>query len=373
MKFVFQILIWLLGFFLLAKIPICQKPSGFSNRKPNGSFTPKVSVIVPARNEEGVLEHLLDSLSTQSISPHEVIVVNDGSVDQTGELARQFRSTVIDLDHPPEGWVGKSWACYTGAKVASGDYFLFLDADTWLTDDGIERIINCEAQNPGVITVAPFHVIEDHYENLSLFFNIMAGAGLRTFTILGDRVKPAGLFGPCFYCSRTNYFAIDGHASVKGSIVDDVDIGRMFVQAGIPLHGFGGENTVHIRMYPRGLDQLIRGWTKNIGIGAKLTSPHFVLLISLWFAGAFKTAVDLLKYISSPQMSLKSVVLYTAYASQIRWMSRRAGNFHLWASILFPVPLFFAGYIYFSSFLRYALGKEVKWKGRKIGTEDTAR
>jgi 4,4'-diaponeurosporenoate glycosyltransferase len=373
MIFAIQIAIWLIGFFLLWRIPTCSKPKRQSRRSTNEVAVPKVSVIIPARNEEGVLNKLLESLSAQTIPPYEVIVVNDNSTDRTGEMAKEFNSLVIDLESSPDGWLGKNWACFNGAKTATGSHLLFLDADTWLEKDGLERIIHCEAQNPGVITLSPYHVVRDPYENLSLFFNIMAGAGLRTFTMLSDRITPAGLFGPCFYCSRDDYFAIDGHSSVKGSIIEDVDIGRKFVEAGIPLRGFGGKETINVRMYPQGFRQLVQGWTKNIGIGATRTSPHFVLLISLWFGGSFKVVVDLMGDLFSIRLpSSKSVMLYGAYASQIRWMSLRAGSFPAWAALLFPIPLFFSGFIYFRSFLRYALGKEVKWKGRSLRTEETA-
>jgi 4,4'-diaponeurosporenoate glycosyltransferase len=374
MKFIVKIILWLLGFFLLWKIPICKKPAIPSAQMKKRNSSKSVSVIIPARNEEGIINKLLLSLQNQSIPPYEVIVVNDGSDDRTGAVARQLGATVINIDTPPDGWVGKNWACYTGAKNASGSYLLFLDADTWLEADGLERIIACEAQHPGVITISPYHHIEKSYENLSLFFNIMAGAGLRTFTMLENRIQPAGLFGPCFYCSREKYFKIDGHASVKGSIVEDVEIGKTFIEAGIPLYGFGGRETLSIRMYPHGLKQLTGGWTKNIGVGARLTSPIFVVMISLWFAGAFHAAVSLLSSIISFRIpSLKFTLLYSVYAAQIYWMSRRVGNFHTWANYLFPIPLFFSGYIYIKSFLKYALKKEVKWKGRSLSTEETAK
>jgi 4,4'-diaponeurosporenoate glycosyltransferase len=316
MKVAIQIVLWLIGFFLLWKVPACTKPKRRPGRNSNEVALPKVSVIIPARNEEGVLAKLLDSLSNQTVPPYEVIVANDSSTDRTGEIAKERGSLVIDLDHTPDGWLGKNWACYNGAKTASGSYFLFLDADTWLENDGLEQIIHCEAQNPGVITVSPYHMVHDPYENLSLFFNIMAGAGLRTFTMLGDRITPAGLFGPCFYCSRNDYFAIDGHASVKSSIIEDVDIGRTFVEAGIPVHGFGGKETVNVRMYPNGIRQLVQGWTKNIGIGATRTSPIFVVLISLWFASAFKVAADLIVDIISVR-KLASKISYTLWRLRI--------------------------------------------------------
>ena len=103
----------------------------------------KVSIIIPARNEEKTLSHLLSSIQCQTVKPHEVILVNDQSEDNTESIGRQFGARIINIDSLPEGWQGKNWACHRGAVNASGDIFLFLDADTTFEPGGLERLLAC--------------------------------------------------------------------------------------------------------------------------------------------------------------------------------------------------------------------------------------
>ena len=87
-------------------------------------------MIIPARNEAHNLPRLLESLASQSVQPREVIVVDDGSTDDTAEIARRHGAEVLVSKPLPEGWRGKPWACHQGAEAASGDLLCFVDADT---------------------------------------------------------------------------------------------------------------------------------------------------------------------------------------------------------------------------------------------------
>ena len=168
---------WLSGFYILWKIPYCNKTDEAINGR---DFS--ISIIIPARNEEKNLENLFNSLNNQDVKVKEVILVDDNSTDKTPDIGRKHNAKVISLNNLPRGWVGKSWACYNGARTASGDYLLFLDADTILRNNGIENIISCLKKYKGVITLQPYHRIKKLYENLSLFFNIILIAGMGVFT-----------------------------------------------------------------------------------------------------------------------------------------------------------------------------------------------
>jgi hypothetical protein len=272
MNTLINLLFWLTGFILIGNYRKfkAETKSSTAEQYQSQSQTSKISVIIPARNEEAVIGNLLDSIYRQSVSPHEVIVVNDHSTDRTVQIARSYGALIIDLEDIPEDWIGKPWACWNGAKAATGTHFLFLDADTWLEEDGMEYIHQSANQARGVLTFAPYHRVEETYENFSAFFNLAAAAGLKTFTVLGDKIKPGGVFGPCILCSREDYYAIDGHTSVKSSSVEDLQIGQNWVSAGIPVHGYSGKGIIAVRMYPGGINHVIEGWTKNISLGAGL-------------------------------------------------------------------------------------------------------
>ena len=91
----------------------------------------RISLVVPARNEEDNIGGLLDSLREHDL--HEVIVVDDQSEDKTAAVAARQGARVVQGESPPPGWLGKPWACYQGARIATGDWLLFLDADTSAT------------------------------------------------------------------------------------------------------------------------------------------------------------------------------------------------------------------------------------------------
>ncbi|MGH9060548.1 MAG: glycosyltransferase, partial [Acidimicrobiales bacterium] len=132
---------WALGAWLLAQIPTpAPAGGGRPERERREPATRRVSVIVPARDEAASLPHLLASLAAQTEPAGEVIVVDDGSRDDTAALAAAAGVTVVPAGEPPPGWAGKPWACHVGSEAASGDVLVFLDADVTLAPDGLGRL-----------------------------------------------------------------------------------------------------------------------------------------------------------------------------------------------------------------------------------------
>ncbi len=103
---------------------------------------PRLSVLIPARNEEHNLQRLLPTLAAQDYPEVEVIVYDDGSEDGTWDViesASDERIRGVRGDGPPPGWVGKVHALYQAAQQAEGEVYLFLDADAALRDAGALR------------------------------------------------------------------------------------------------------------------------------------------------------------------------------------------------------------------------------------------
>ena len=149
-----------------------------------------LSVIIPARNEAQRLPALLRSLQQQTVSPREIIVVDDESTDDTVAIATAAGARVLGGQPLPEGWNGKAWACWQGAAASGGELLLFLDADTWLEPDGLNTLLQLHATHGGLISVQPYHVTERAYEGLSAIFNVIQLAGVGACTPLGERVVP---------------------------------------------------------------------------------------------------------------------------------------------------------------------------------------
>ncbi len=356
---------WLFGFFVLWKIPGCS-----NNNLGNKISDISISVIIPARNEEKNLDNLFNSLSSQTVKVKEVILVDDGSTDGTVEIGKKNNAKVVSLNSLPEGWLGKSWACYNGAEASTGDYLLFLDADTGLKDNGIENIIACQKKYSGVISFQPYHRIKKIYENLSLFFNIILLTGMGVFTPFQNRIKPIGAFGPCLLCSRKDYYKIDGHRSIKGKVMEDIEIGKKFIKAKIPLRCMGGKGTIDFRMYPGGFMEMVRGWGKGFGSGARATSIPVLLVVIAWIVGAISPLELFVKGLMpfTANIFITGLAFYLAFAAQIYWMSYRIGNFSIWASILYPLPLAFFMIVFFYSLILTIFRRRVTWKDRDVKT-----
>ena len=126
-----EIVIVLLGF--LSSFYLFFKKPYLSTTTSDKPTTKKLSVIIPCRNEEKNIALLLGDLLHQTVKPHEIIVVNDGSTDNTFQVANSFPVKVVSIQDKNPEYIGKSWAVETGSKHATGELLLFLDADVRLS------------------------------------------------------------------------------------------------------------------------------------------------------------------------------------------------------------------------------------------------
>jgi 4,4'-diaponeurosporenoate glycosyltransferase len=332
---------WLGGFLFLRRL----RPSEAAG----AAGSPRsLSVVIPARDEEHNLPRLIRSLLSQPNRPDEIIVVDDGSSDRTAEVARELGATVMSPGILPEGWRGKTWACQQGAKAATGDLLLFLDADTWFEPEGLSRLL--AGHEGGAFSVGPYHALRKPYENLSLFFN---------FTMTVSTV-PGGLFGQSLLVDRQSYERVGGHEAVKARILEHCRLAGEFRAAGIPVRSVPGRGTLSVRMYPGGLGDLVEGWTKGFASGAGQTPPLTLLHVVLWMIGLMTAPLGLL--MTGDWLCWGGA--YVLCAAQVGGFGRKLGRFHWLTSLLYPLPLLF----FFGVFARSALrsGKQVSWKGREI-------
>lgn len=124
----------------------------------------KVSVIIPVYNTKKYLRKCVDSVLAQTYDNLEIILVNDGSTDDSGalcdEIAKGFNNIMVI--HKENG--GLSDARNAGIAVATGEYTCFLDSDDWIDEDCIEEAIN-EAKNENADVVVWGYHTDFHDEN----------------------------------------------------------------------------------------------------------------------------------------------------------------------------------------------------------------
>jgi len=310
-----------------------------------------VSIIIPARNEAHNLPKLLGSIASQSAKPIEILVVDDGSSDDTADIARQFGAKVITPPPLPDGWRGKTWACHQGARAARGEHLLFMDADTWFEPCGLERVLSIH--HGGALAIAPYHAVRKIYEDLSLFFNICMTIG----TI------PNGLVGQFLLVNHNSYNLAGGHESVRGHILENFRLAEKFCAAGVPLRSITGMGLVSLRMYPHGPRDMLLGWTKGFAAGAGGTPAGSMLLAIAWISGL--TVVPVLAFLTFNWPLSGAVCLLCSL--QVAWVGRKLGSFGWLLMLLYPLPLLFFFATFGWSVMRS--GKKVTWKGRVIDAD----
>lgn len=107
---------------------------------------PRFSIIVPVYNTEKYLKRCLDSISKQSFTDYEVIIVNDGSTDNSSNIISKYPYKVINQENQ-----GLSMARNNGVKVSSGDYLIFLDSDDYIEKDLLKEINESLFNNPDLV------------------------------------------------------------------------------------------------------------------------------------------------------------------------------------------------------------------------------
>ena len=352
---------WLLGWLLSWHLPLLPK----GQCRPG----PRVSVLIPARDEESTLPHLLSALSQQHFQPHEVIVIDDHSSDDTAAVAKEWAAALpLSVIQPPAlaaGWCGKPWALHHGVAASSGEVLVFLDADTEPGPEFLDRLLAMHQQLGGLVTVQPYHRTQRPYEQLSMLFNLV---GLLAVP-LGERCGVA--FGPAMVSSRSDYERSGGHRAVANKVVEDWFLGHCYEQVGLPVSAYLGFGQIAYRMYPGGLNDLVIGFDKNFATAASQVRWPWMLAVLLWLSGLFWAAWCLpASLLGWPMLGnhdlLPNGLIYGAYALQLLLITRRVGRF-TWINLIFPLPVLFFLVVFLLAILNLERG-QVQWKGRTVST-----
>lgn len=346
---------WILGWFIWRPFKTLQKQS------PNSS--PKIAVIIPARNEAKNIATVLTSLRSQTYKNFETLVIDDHSKDATRMIAENLNVRVLPGDELPTGWIGKSFALHQGVKATNSDLLLFIDADCNLAPELIESLLSEYQKTQGIVSLQPYHKTKKAYENLSSVFNIIGALGAKLS-------KPQGqAFGPCLLISRDDYQKIGGHEAIKEQVLEDRALGLKAQAAGLNVRSLAGGNLISFRMYPDGVKSLSQGFIKNMAQGSVGLGFWSFVLIFAWFSGLAAAAWELpFAFLAWPftgqAPSLYQYILTIGFGIQFYVMTRRLGNFGL-AIIWYPVQVAFFLIIFFTSVFKTSKGK-VTWKGREV-------
>lgn len=366
---IFGALASLMLFFKLPKLGMVLKEA-LENR--SGITYLSVSIIIPARNEEHNLPHILSDLMKQTYPIHEIICVDDGSTDKTPDIIKKYselglvKVKGIGVDKLPKGWKGKTWACQSGAKAADGELLLFIDSDVRLSDKAVELLVGGYLQIGKPISVQPYHTMKKQYEYLSLFFNLVevCGTGL---SILGNRITQ-GFFGPVLLIEKRVFSKFGGYERVKNRVIEDFDLGKYLGRHGVNIELFLGGKDIRFRMYSKSIKEVIEGWSKNFASGS-FSIKRWLLIFIVWWIGYLILVPTLFVWSVLLSGSQDILILGGLYIFSVLFLYRGArsvGAYPLYICFVYPIYLLAFQIIYLYSIIGTYLLKTTTWKGRKL-------
>lgn len=337
------------------------------------SWHPRVSILIPARNESETIGRCIASLLAQDYSDFEVLVLDDHSEDGTGRVLAEFadpRLRVLNGKPLPDGWTGKTWACQQLADAATGELLLFTDADTVFRADTVTQTVYAMAQTGADLITA---LIRNYVPTLGekttvpfLFWSIISILPLGIAYRWRTSQALVAANGKFMLFRKLSYQLIGGHKEVRTEAAEDIALARRIKKAGMRWRMIDASDCVSTRMY-EGLISELKGFSKNFFaiFDYRLIPALFVwcwMLLITWhpllevgigvsradFNGQFYAAVVTV---------LLAVIIWTIVALKTKLPSK--------IILFYPLTMTIASGLGFASILLTILGK-TSWKGRML-------
>ena len=344
---------------------------------------PKVSIILPARNEEEYLGKCLDTLIDQDYPNYEIIVIDDSSDDSTGKIISEYakqNSKVIPVSArpKPDGWMGKNWACMEGYKKATGELLLFTDADTTHARNVVSLAVShLLSFNLDALTAIPKMVTIDFWTKITL---PMLSTFLHTrFSAIrvNDPTKKTGyFFGSFFIIKQKTYEKVGTHEGVKQEIIEDGALGKKVKDSGHKMKMVRGEHLIDA-IWARDKSTLWNG-LKRLMIPLYLQSHG--IAVGIFFAVLF------LLFMPFPILVYSSILTFETLSNSMVLVSSLIASTMIYAGAVIEVKkglqlkliysLFgpIGGLVVVLGFLGGLLQAKkdtsVSWRGRKYSMKD---
>jgi chlorobactene glucosyltransferase len=338
-----------------------------------GGDLPLLSVVVPARNEERQIDVCVRSLLNQRYPLLEVIVVDDGSTDRTGEILRGLARTDARLravrgEPLPPGWIGKPWALAQGMRRARGSWVLFTDADTCheplACASAVRYAIAHRLSFLSLLTTQRFETPAERIVLPSILWMIAFGIG--SLDAINDpaRTDIAIFNGQYLLCERDAFEAIGGHDRVRASIAEDYDLARIVKRDGrFRSMLVDANDLVYTRMY-RSLREIWDGFGKNLYAGLKNQPLHgldaCLALAAVSPLPELVLARGLVKRRYKTAIAMAACIAATACVSEA---AMRRFRFPRGSGAFFPIGAAAMLAMSLNSAFLHATGR-VRWRGR---------
>lgn len=350
------------------------------------AVTLELSVIIPARNEEGNLPACLASLLAQDSNlfplgtQWEIIVVDDHSTDRTRSIASEITSRhqgVSILEAPPlgshgeggtvTGFTGKNNACWFGAQHARGQWLLFTDADTIHEPNDLRHALHeAEKYRAVLLSYSPRQLVTGIPQRVVMPLIFSELASVYPMAEVNDpNSRTAAANGQFLLVQRKAYFSAGGHRGVGGSVLEDVELAWNIKRAKLPIRFRYAPDALSTRMY-RGFGDMVEGWTKNLA----LLFPHALKLAAWRLLDIVLLLLPVLLWLL-PYLVLwqRAAIILLWLRTVLRFYTRVARShfgFVNCAISVFGLPLFIL--LLVKSWTVHHMFHQVAWKGRQYHT-----
>ena len=340
---------------------------------------PKVAVIIPARDEAANIGRCLSSLIKQTYpaSRLRIVLVDDHSNDATMAIATALAQTCSQLTllrSPalPPHWVGKSHACWIGARAVAQevDWLCFVDADVW-AEPALVASAMATVRDDGLdlLSLAPRQELGSFAERLVMPCGLYLLAFCQDLrTVQARHGSGVTATGQIMLVRRSCYDAIGGHAAVRGAICEDLMLARLLKHAGAYAILRDGRSLLSTRMY-RGWSTLWIGIAKNLsemlGGPPRTIAIAMVAIMLAWAAWLIPVADGLAcaQRNSAACIALIPGLLGSAAAFGLHIAGAAYFGIPRWYGMLFPLGYSVGALIAVDS-VRRRLSGRVSWKGR---------
>jgi hypothetical protein len=280
----FTFLYWLIrGADLIIGTLFCvPRLSAVSEAQPHSVSTPKISVILAARNESKHIGDAVRKLLLQNYPNFELITVNDRSDDDTLSILQAIqdpRLKVVDITTLPKGWLGKTHALYQAYLASSGEWLLFTDADVKFDPATLRDAIDT-VQQRSLDHLALFPKVElvSYLETIFVaYFTLTFNMRFRTWAARFRRSRAFVGIGAFNLVRRTAYEKIGTHKSIALDIADDMMLGKRIKQAGFRQMGMNGDRHISVR-WVEGARGVMNSLHKNGFRGLNYNLLHLIVI-----------------------------------------------------------------------------------------------
>ncbi len=352
---------------------------------------PRVSIIVPARNEEESIEPALRALLALDYDNYEVIAVNDRSTDRTGEImeriaqkekaegappfagfegwgSQQPTLKVIHHSELPPGWLGKTHAMWKAANQATGDWLLFTDADVLFKPDSLRRALAyAESEPADHVVLFPRMIMKRPGEYMMIaFFQTMFMFGHRPWKVADPSTDDHMGVGAFNLVRRRVYDAVGTYEALRMEVLDDMKLGKVVKNAGFAQRNVFGGDLISIR-WGHGALGIVNNLTKNFFAVLSFQAWRTVLsafglafinlgpFLGLWFAHGWRRLPFIIALVS----------LFFIYVGM--WRRSAVPPYYFF---LHPVSSLLFIYTLLRSMFLTLWNDGIVWRGTKYPLED---